>query len=103
MMPERKAEIGTPEWRAQLRRELLGLPDPPPPEPSRWNDEWPVEGSLAFRILPPAEQWACRQARMTRQNRQQAIDSVYERTLAERRERYNGGFHRGPGDPDWGR
>src|SRR5690349_21754456 len=68
----------SPELLAELMRELL--PDPPelePASPTAWTLEWPVEGSLAWRMMPAAEQWACRQARMPRERHDAAINSVY--------------------------
>lgn len=120
MTPERKAELEaeldallappTPQPRARVAPRLKRAAPPPPPqsalsEPERepepalseapgplWNMEWPVEGSIAFRMMPPEEQWACRQARMPKERYDRAINSVIEQSLAaQQRER---AYHR---------
>lgn len=66
----------------------FGAPAPGP----LWNLEWPVEGSIAFRMMPPEEKWACRQARMPKERYDRAINSVIEQSLAaQQRER---AYHR---------
>lgn len=68
--------------------ELVGFPKPQPPKPrpapTHWTLEWPVEGSPAWRMMSPADRWACTQARMPRQRQAAAINSVIERSLAMR-------------------
>ena len=72
----------SPEFVAELMRELL--PDPPPSTPTAWDLQWPIEGSPAWRMLPPGEQWRCKQARMPMERRELAINSVIEQSLATR-------------------
>jgi hypothetical protein len=79
----------------KLRRECL--PDPPPDEEQR-----------EARIYQIKQERLDRQQReLSDIRRQQAIDSVWERTLAARAELEADAArccHRGPGDPDdWGR
>jgi hypothetical protein len=118
MTPERKAELEAeldallapppepPKPRARVAPRLKRAAPPPPPAPEPvaepdlpppapgplWNMEWPVEGSIAFRMMPPEEQWACRQARMPKERYDRAINSVIEQSLgAQQRER---AYHR---------
>lgn len=108
----------TPERKAELEAELDALLAPPkprarppaPPEPALseapafealapgpdpgplWDLAWPVEGSIAFRLMPKEQQWACRQARMPKERYDRAINSVIEQSLAaQQRER---AYHR---------